>query len=701
MAELLVELFSEEIPARMQAQAAADLQRLVGERLAAAGVPATSLSAFATPRRLAVMADGVAIRQPDLSEERRGPRVGAPDAAIEGFLRSAGLERLDQCERREAGKGEFWFAVLHREGGATIDLLGKLIGEAVTALPWPKSMRFGARTMRWVRPLHSVLAVFDGRPVPGTLDLGGGEDLVFGDSTRGHRFLAPDAFAVTGFADYRDGLAAARVILDAGARAERIRAGIVDLATARGLTIPDDPGLLAEVAGLVEWPVPLMGRIDDAFMDLPREVLTTAMRAHQRYFATQSGDGAMAPWFVTVANVEAADGGRAIIAGNERVLRARLADARFFWDQDRRTPLRDRVPRLAERIFHARLGTLADKVVRIEALAVDLAAAIPGAARDLVRGAAALAKADLASGMVGEFPELQGVMGRYYALADGEDPAVADAIRDHYAPLGPGDAVPSAPVTVAVALADKIDSLVGFFAIGETPTGSKDPFALRRAALGVIRLVLDNGLRLDLGEAFRRAHGLYGDGHPGFAAVALDAAGTDTALRGFLADRLKVHLRGQGVRHDLISAAFSVGGEGDLVRLLARVEALTDFLGTGDGANLLVAYRRASNIVRIEERKDKAAYDAAPDPAVLAEPEEQELGRMLPAAAAAMQAALAREDFGSAMQALAGLRGPVDAFFDRVTVNAPDPALRANRLRLLSAIRATMNRVADFSRIEG
>ncbi len=691
MAELLFEILSEEIPARMQSRAAADLERAVTDRLRAAQLAFTTAEAFVTPRRLALVVEGLPARQPDVTEEKRGPRVGAPDQAIQGFLKANGLATLEQCERRESGKAEFWFAVVERPGRPTGEVLPALLEAAALDLPWPKSMRWGSGTIRWVRPLVSVLGLFDGRPLAGSL-LG----LPFGTTTLGHRIHHPEPITVTSFAAYRELLMAARVVLDPPERQRRIVEGATGAAAAAGLSVKDDPALLAEVAGLVEWPVVVIGAIDDRFMEVPPEVLTTAMRTHQKYFATLQPDGKLAPRFIAVANIEAPDGGKAIVAGNERVLRARLADARFFWDQDRKRKLEDRVAALDDIVFHARLGSLGAKIGRLQTLAAELGEFVPGCDRDLARSAALLAKADLTSGMVGEFPELQGIMGRYYALEEGEKPDVAEAIADHYAPAGPNDRCPTRPVSVAVALADKLDTLFWFFAIDEKPTGSKDPFALRRAALGVIRLILENRLRLPLRAAFDRAR--RGE------AVALDAAAANQVaddLVAFFADRLKAHLREQGVRHDLVSAVFSLTGEDDLVRLLARVDALQRFLATDDGANLLTAYRRAANIVRIEERKDGVRHDGAPDAAALVLPEETALLQRLRDAEGGLERALESEDFVAAMSALAGLRQPVDAFFDKVTVNADEPALRANRLRLLSQIRATMNRVADFAEIEG
>jgi glycyl-tRNA synthetase beta chain len=715
MAELLVELFSEDIPARMQVRAADDFKRLVTDRLAAAGLAFAAAGVQSTPRRLALVVDGLPLAQPDVKEERRGPRVGAPEAAIQGFLKGAGAASLDRCEQRDTGKGVFWFAVIERPGQATAQVLPGLIEAAIRELVWPKSMRWADTSFRWVRPLHSIIALFDGRPLAGGLTVATREApprtddeanlclagalaatrLAFGAGTRGHRFLAPAPFAVSSFADYRDRLEAAFVSLDREARRTRIASDAARLAAAEGLTVAPDEALLDEVTGLVEWPVVLSGTIDDQFMDVPSEVLITSMRTHQKYFATLKPDGSLGPRFIVVANMVTDDGGAAVVAGNQRVLRARLSDARFFWDQDRRTRLDHRVAALKAITFHARLGTVHDKVERLTELAAALAPLIPGAEAGLARRAAILAKADLTSGMVGEFPELQGVMGRYYALHDGEDRAVAQAVAEHYKPLGPADGCPTAPNSIAVALADKIDSLVGFFAIDEKPTGSKDPYALRRAALGIIRLVVENRLRLNLLALFRQAHA-------GYRVTGLAAAAPVAAqLLEFCADRLKVVLRDRGVRYDLIDAVFALGGEDDLVRLLARVEALESFLATDDGANLLIACRRAANIVRIEEKKDGVTYDGPPAADLLVAEEERALAAALQTVDEAVRQRLAVEDFAGAMAELARLRAPGDAFFDKVTVNSEDRRLRENRLRVLTRIRATMNGIADFSRIEG
>lgn len=695
MTELLIEFFSEEIPARMQARAADDLKRLVTDKLAANGLTFAKAEAHSTPRRLALVVDGLPERTADLREEKKGPRVGSPEQAVAGFLKSAGLGSLDQCEQRDTGKGVFYFAVTEKKGRETAEVLAEIIPAAMAELPWPKSMRWGTGTVRWVRPLHSIVALFGGRVLDGGYDIGGTQGrVVFGNATRGHRFLAPDAFTVENFADYKEKLRAAKVVLDREERKAKIKADAEALAKAQGLTLSPDDALLEEVAGLVEWPVVLMGGIDESFMDVPSEVLITSMRTHQKYFAVLDAEGRMAPRFIVVANTETLDGGKAVVAGNERVLRARLSDAKFFWDQDRKTKLEARVPALEKITFHAKLGTVAEKVTRVQLLAAEIARAI-GADSDAASRAALLCKADLVTEVVGEFPEVQGIMGRYYALGQGESADVANAVADHYKPLGPSDSCPTAPVSVSVALADKIDTLVGFFAIDEKPTGSKDPYALRRAALGVIRLVLENGLRVKLGEIFEAAHGAYKVS--GFAPAG--SVGGD--LMSFFADRLKVVLREQGVRHDLVDAVFALGGEDDLVRLLARVKALQAFVGSDEGANLAAAYKRASNIVRIEEKKDGASFDQPVDADRLAQDEEKALFAALNEASATAKPLLDAEDFTGTMAALAKLRGPVDAFFDKVTVNAEDKDLRANRLRLLTQIRTTLNAVADFSKIEG
>jgi glycyl-tRNA synthetase beta chain len=666
MPQLLLELFSEEIPARMQAQAARDLERMAREKLAEAGFLPERVKAFAGPRRLTLVADGVPPAQSDRNEERKGPRANAPDQAIEGFLRSTGLTR-DQLIERDG----VLFAVIHKSGRPTPEIIAEMVQQIVRGFPWPKSMKWGRGSLRWVRPLQRILCVFDGEVVPFEID-----GVASGDLSEGHRFMGPrKPFRARTFEQYADGLAAHFVVLEAEERKARIAHEARTLCHARNLELVEDEGLLDEVSGLSEWPTPILGYMDPAFLDLPPEVIRTSMRTHQKYFAVRDpATGKLAPHFVTVANIEAIDGGAAIAAGNARVLSARLNDARFFWDEDRKVSLESRLEKLKGVTFHAKLGTMYERVQRIEALAREIAPLV-GADPELAAQAARLAKADLGTGMVGEFPELQGLMGGYYARAQGLPDASADAIRDHYKPVGPSDSVPTAPVSVAVALADKLDTLVGFFAIDEKPTGSKDPYALRRAALGVIRLILDNGSRFNL----RRW--------------------ADVSLLTFFADRLKVLLRDQGKRHDLVDAVFALGDD-DLVRIVDRVEALDAFLKTEDGSNLLAGYRRAANILKAEEKKGPLpAGEAESLPG--APPEEEVLLLALRVALPDLRIELAKEQFTEALGTLAQLRAPVDAFFDKVLVNAEDVATRQNRLRLLAQVRDAMGLVADFSLIAG
>ncbi len=699
MPDLLLELRSEEIPARMQRRAAEDLKKLVTDALVARGFLYEGAKAFSTPRRLALHIAGLPARGEAVREERRGPRVGAPEAAVQGFLKGAGLTSLDQATTvTDPKKGEFYLAVIERPGRETLDVLAELLPEIVKNFPWPKSMRWGAASaepgsLRWVRPLQSIVATFGPEtesPEVVPFAVGG---IAAGTVTYGHRFLAPEAIEVRRFDDYIQALERAKVILDADRRKDVILHDARDLAFARGLDLVEDEGLLEEVSGLVEWPVVLMGSFDEAFLDIPAEAIRATIRANQKCFVLRKGGSEdLAPAFILVSNLVASDGGRAITAGNERVVRARLSDAKFFWETDKAIRLEDRLPKLDSIVFHEKLGTQGERIARIAALAKDLAPLV-GADPALAERAARLAKADLVTEMVGEFPELQGLMGRKYAALQGEHDSVCAAIEEHYKPLGPSDRVPSDPVSIAVALADKLDTLVGFWAIDEKPTGSKDPFALRRAALGVIRLILDRGLRLRLLEQVGAAdRGLAG------------RAGADAGdLLGFFADRLKVYLRDQGARHDLIDAVFALPGQDDLLMVVRRVEALGQFLDTEDGKNLLAGYKRAANILRIEEKKDGRAYDAAPDAALAAagEPAERALAEALAKARETASAAVAREDFAGAMQALSTLRAPVDAFFQDVTVNAPDPKLRENRLALLNALRAATREVAEFAKIEG
>jgi len=695
MPALFLELFSEEIPARMQARAADDLARLVGEALAA--LAPHDIETFYGPRRIALAAD----LSPEVAANQtteRGPRATAPEQALAGFLRkhNAGKDQLRV-------EGDYW--VLDKSAASTP--AATLIAEALPALlrrfPWPKSMRWGGTSaFTWVRPLRRITCLLDGTIVPFNLRDGADDShgLASADLTEGHRFHAPGAFPVTGVADWAAKLRERYVLVDATDRRQVIADGVARLATGRQLSVVDDPGLLDEVAGLVEWPVPLIGRIDPAFMDLPPEVMQVSMRVNQRYFALRTAGGGAAPYFAFVANIAPDDGGATSIAGNERVLRARFADARHFWDLDRKARLESRVPKLDHVTFHAKLGSQGDRVRRLENLAEHIAPLVQ-AGPALARDAARLCKADLLTGMVGEFPELQGIMGRYYALHDGEPPEVADAIGEHYAPKGPNDAVPIAPVSIAVALADKLDQLAGFFAIGEKPTGSGDPYALRRAALGIIRIIRENRLRLHLlklietaGHAFAHHHGVHAA--PGKEILAKE-------ILDFLAERLRVQLRAEGERHDVLAAVFAAKGtrhvDDDVTRLLARTDAVAALLGTEDGVNLLTAYRRAANILRIEQRKD-GPHDAPPDATLLREPAEVDLDHAL-SAGDTVSHLLEQEDFSGAMAELARLREPLDGFFDKVTVNAPEPELRRNRLRLLHRVQATMDRVADFARLEG
>ncbi|MBU1384082.1 MAG: glycine--tRNA ligase subunit beta [Alphaproteobacteria bacterium] len=716
MAQFLLELFSEEIPARMQSGAARDLERMAAERLKAAGLTYDALTTWAGPRRLTLVVEGLPAATPDREEELKGPRANAPEQALEGFLRKTGLTR-DQLTERDG----VLFAVLRHEGQSTAALLPDMVDAIVRNFPWPKSMRWGSGTLRWVRPLKRIVALFDGGVVPFEID-----GIASGDVTEGHRFMgAGRPFAVRDFADYRKKLEADFVLLDVADRKLRILEAAKKVCADKGLVLVDDDGLLDEVAGLAEWPTPILGDMDPQFLDLPPEVVRLSMKVHQKYFAVRrtadlqvrsstTAEGAglearapLAPHFVVVANVEASDGGKALAAGNSRVLSARLNDARFFWDEDLKTGFDVWNDKLKGVTFHAKLGTLAERVERIAALAREIAPMV-GADPAQAEQAARLSKADLASAMVGEFPELQGVMGGYYARRDHDD-AIADAIRDHYKPQGPADTVPTAPLTVAVALADKLDTLVGFFAIDEKPTGSKDPFALRRAALGVIRLVLELrrpiSLRRVLVGATQRneINNQWSRHAPSFnqdKTLGGHAEAVAADLLAFFADRLKVLLRDQGKRHDLVDAVFALGDD-DLVRIVRRVEALDAFLATDDGANLLAGYKRASNILRAEEKKGPVPTGMVETGLPGQPAEETTLAFAAAAAATAVDTALETEDFAAAMTALAALRAPVDAFFTGVMVNSDVPAERDNRLKLLGNVRAVMGRVADFGQIAG
>jgi glycyl-tRNA synthetase beta chain len=724
MAELLLELFSEEIPARMQTRAREDLARLLAAALGQSGLEFKEIKTFATPRRLTAVVEGLPARSPDVREEKKGPRIDAPDAAIKGFLKSAGLASVDQAEKREDKKGAYYVATIERRGRATAEVIADIVPELVKNFPWPKSMRWGERAsqsvvaggvtvdekpvvagsiarivvkewLRWVRPLHSILCLFDGKVVD--FDIAG---IKSGKQTRGHRFMAPEPFNVKSFDDYQKKLREAYVALDGEERASRILKDAKSLASKEGLTLVEDEALLAENAGLTEWPVVLMGTFDEAFLAVPPEVLATAMKAHQKCFSLRKKDGALANRFILVANLKAKDGGNAIVAGNERVIAARLSDAKFFFEQDRNVGLEAWVPKLKEIVFHEKLGSQYERVQRVWRLAREISPLV-NADPDLAERAAILAKADLVSSMVGEFPELQGVIGRYYALDEQENPLVANAIAAHYKPLGPSDEVPREPVAIAGALADKLDMLVGFWAIDEKPTGSKDPYALRRAALGIIRIVLENGVQLPLMDLFEfQVNQIYkgGRGDVGWDGRQVEQRNID--LLAFFADRLKAHLREQGARHDLVDAVFALGGD-DLLMIVRRVEALGKFLETEDGEHLLTGTKRAINILRIEEKKDGVTYDQAPDPDLLKRPEEKALAKAVDQVEKEAAAAIEREDFEAAMAAMAKLRASVDAFFDFVTVNTQEADLRANRLRLLNRIRATTLTVADFSKIEG
>ena len=697
MAELLFEVMSEEIPARMQRRALEDFTRLVTDGLAEAGLTHGRVQGYVGPRRIALAVDDLPTAQPDRTVEKKGPKVGAPEKALEGFLASIGAT-LDRCEQRETPKGPVWFYAATQPGRPTAAVLVDVLGAALGKLSWPKSMRWGAWDARWVRPMTSLLCRFDGQVVPVAF-----HHLTAGGVTHGHRVMGQRDLNVVSFCDYRDSLAANGVIIDAAERVASILDQAHRLAAAAGLVLADDPGLLAEVAGLVEWPVVLLGKIDDAFMDVPAEVLTATMRTNQKYFRLDTPDGAMAPNFLVVANQAADDGGTAIMAGNERVLRARLSDAKFFWDNDLKVSLEDRLPDLDRVVFHEKLGSVGDRAKRLSVLARDLGHAIPDCDPDLAARAGALAKADLVSEMVFEFPEVQGVMGGYYADRAGKDPAIGAAIAQHYSPAGPSDTVPTQPVAVAVALADKLDVLAGFWAIEEKPTGSKDPFALRRAALGIIRLVLENDLRLGLKSPLSRAFKYLGETlgwDDDQLSQAIHAHVPD--LLAFFADRMKVYLRDRGVRHDLIQAVFNLGDQEYLDLIVLRARALQSFLAADDGANLLAAYRRASNILKIEEKKDARSYRREKaDGALLEHDAERALKDALDPVFRAMMASVEKTDFEGAMTALAALRAPVDTFFEDVMVNVENPQVRENRLKLLAEIRDVMHAVADFGAIEG
>ncbi|MCR9273647.1 MULTISPECIES: glycine--tRNA ligase subunit beta [Mameliella] len=743
MPDLLIELFSEEIPARMQGKAAQDLKKLMTDGLVEAGLTYSGAEAFSTPRRLALTVHGLSAESPTLREERRGPKVGAPDKALEGFMRGAGVTR-DQLEEREEKKGAFYYATVVTPGRPAAEIVAEQLEKTVRNFPWPKSMRWGAGSLRWVRPLHRILCLLtdEAGDHPIDLDIDG---IKAGQTTEGHRFMGDGAFEVTGFEDYETRLKRAFVILDPQARADAIWHDATNMAFARGLEVVEDEGLLREVAGLVEWPVVLMGDIAEEFLGLPPEVLQTSMKEHQKFFSVKNPATGRIEKFVTVANIETSDNGATILAGNQKVLAARLSDAKFFWENDLRVARSEGLSAWTERLgnvtFHHALGSQRDRIARITALARGIAPAV-GADRHLAGEAADVAKADLSTEMVYEFPELQGLMGRYYAEAAGLPAEVAAACEDHYAPLGPSDAVPTAPVSVAVALADKLDTLTGFWAIDEKPTGSKDPYALRRAALGVIRLVLENGLRLNLDRfidaqlvrhkiALKNGdlddtqlaeleelvdeiadHGVFGaawaalrerlsTGGKEIAPVVAPVPDLSDDLLGFFHDRLKVWLRDQGIRHDVIDACLAMPGTDDLRLLVTRAEALSAFLKTDDGENLLQGFKRANNILAQAEEKDGVEYSFGADVKFAETDEERALFAALEAAEARIAPAMKDEDFGAAMEAMAGLRAPIDAFFEAVQVNAENQVVRRNRLNMLASIRQTCLQVADLTKIEG
>ncbi|WP_413229475.1 glycine--tRNA ligase subunit beta [Leisingera sp. McT4-56] len=719
----------------MQARAAEDLKKRVTDGLVEAGLTYAGAAALSTPRRLTLAVDGLLAESPTIREERKGPKVGAPDKAIEGFLRGAGLSR-EQLEERETPKGAVYFAMIEKPGRPAAEIIAEVLEDTIRNFPWPKSMRWGAGSLRWVRPLHSILCILSDEAGASVVDLDI-DGIKSGNTTRGHRFMSPEEFAVTGFDDYAAKLKRAHVVLDARERAEAIWQEATNQAFANGLDVVEDNGLLAEVAGLVEWPVVLMGAIDAEFLELPPEVLQTSMKEHQKFFSVKNPKTGRIEKFITVANRETADNGATILAGNQKVLSARLADAKFFWENDLRTAKSEAgmsawVENLGNVTFHNKLGTQAARIDRIAALAREIAPVV-GADADLAEQAARVAKADLSSEMVYEFPELQGLMGRYYAEAAGLPSAVANACEQHYSPLGPGDDVPSEPVSVAVALADKLDTLTGFWAIDEKPTGSKDPFALRRAALGVIRLVLENGVRVTvldqfssqlaradtaisqtiaaeqerLGEDYRQKTGAATiQGGPATITVSKDVGGRHIDERAidllsFFHDRLKVFLRDQGIRHDVIDACIAMEGNDDLTLLVKRARALEDFLKTEDGENLLQGFKRANNILSQAEEKDGVEYSFGADRKFAEDATETALFDALEAGGAAISPAIEAEDFAAAMRGMAALRAPIDAFFEAVQVNADSEVVRRNRLNLLSQIRQVCGQVADLTKVEG
>lgn len=757
MPDLLLELFSEEIPARMQAKAADDLRRMVTDKLVAEGLVYEGAKAFATPRRLALTVHGIPARQPDLKTERRGPKMGAPDAAVQGFLKATGLNSLDEAKIQRDPKGDFYIALIEKPGRDAIDVLAEILPVIIRTFPWPKSMRWGARSgkpgsLSWVRPLHAITATFGPETEEPDVVKFSVDGIETGQTTYGHRFMAPAAINVRRFEDYEAKLKAAKVILDPQARKDIIFADAKELTFAQGFDLVEDQVLLDEVSGLVEWPVVMMGSFEPEYLAIPEEVIRATIRNNQKCFVVRdSKTGKLTNKFVLTANIEAADGGKTIVSGNERVIRPRLSDAKFFYETDLKTKLENRLPKFEQIVFHEKLGTQAARIKRIESLAAEIAPLV-GADVTKATRAAHLAKADLLTEVVGEFPEVQGLMGKYYALAQGEDASVAAACEEHYKPQGPTDRVPTDSVSVAVALADKVDTLAGFWIIDEKPTGSKDPFALRRAALGVIRLVIENELRISLLNLLRlglnsELEGIFSSERTNFLDLSanvilrfwediltkdekwlvevfleesdaldqfiklrdkfIERGGEEKAVGilsldalSFFADRLKVQLREQGARHDLVDAVFALGGQDDLLMIVRRVEALGKFLESDDGKNLLAGIKRASNILGIEEKKDKRAFNGAPDAALYGLAEEKALAKAIGEVQAEARAAVAREDFAAAMSAMAKLRPPVDAFFEKVRVNDDDPKVRENRLKLLNEIRSATRAVADFSKIQ-
>ncbi|MGH6711367.1 MAG: glycine--tRNA ligase subunit beta [Bradyrhizobium sp.] len=746
MPDLLLELFSEEIPARMQAKAADDLRRMVTDKLVAEGLVYEGAKAFVTPRRLALTVHGIPARQSDLKTERKGPKIGAPDAAVQGFLKATGLNSLDEAKIQRDPKGDFYIALIEKPGRDTLEVLADILPVIVRTFPWPKSMRWGERSAKpgaltWVRPLHTIIATFGPETEEPEVVKFSIDGIEAGQTTHGHRFMAPAAIPVRRFEDYEAKLKAAYVVLDPQARKDIILEDAKELAFAQGFELVEDQVLLDEVSGLVEWPVVLMGSFDEEFLSIPGEVIRATIRNNQKCFVVSDPKtGKLTNKFILTANIEASDGGKAIIAGNERVIRARLSDAKFFYETDLKTKLEERLPKFESIVFHEKLGTQAARIRRIEWLVAEIAPLV-GADIEKAKRAALLAKADLLTEVVGEFPELQGLMGKYYALAQGEDGSIATASEEHYKPQGPADRVPTDPISIAVALADKIDTLVGFWAINELPTGSKDPFALRRAALGVLRLILDNKLNIPLADVFltadieifldikgarldRQKSALVGlENEGGLSSqsatrvwnrlvskafseqVANQEAETASdrvfGLLDFIVDRLEVQLRATGQRHDLVKAALSIKLEDDLLMVVRRVEALGNFLDTDDGKNLLAGTKRASNILSIEEKKDKRSFDGTPDATLYKLDEEKALATAIDQVKSEAGAAVAKEDFAAAMSAMAKLRPAVDAFFDKVKVNDDEPNVRENRLKLLNEIRAATRAVADFSKIEG